>query len=137
MSVKEQMGYALECDFPGCDVKTQDLGDYAFWSDLSHAIDEWVDSDGFYDDKLGAYCHHHVEWDEEADERVPMQDTIETRIRFANQRILRHIERLERQALRRLDQLCVDMEESADQRWWDRAAPLLPRHMTSIMAVPF
>lgn len=137
MSVREQMGYALQCDFPGCDVETQDLGDYAFWSDLSHAIDEWVDSDGFYDEKLGAYCHTHTVWDEDGDERAPMQDTIETRVWFANQRIRVRIDQLEREALRRLDRLCVDMEESTDRRFRERAAPLLLGHLLWLHEVPF
>lgn len=137
MAIVESMGYGLRCDFPGCDTSTGDLGDYAFWGDVSHAIDEWVDSDGLHDKTLGTYCSEHVIWDEETDGWAPMQDTIETRIRFANQRIQQRIDRFERQALRRVDQRCEDMKRMAEARWWSRAIPLLPPRIILSLDVPF
>ncbi|MBB3158212.1 hypothetical protein FHS07_001908 [Microbacterium proteolyticum] len=43
MSVKEQMGYSLVCDFPECGTSTQDLGDYAFW----RVVVRWRNPVGF------------------------------------------------------------------------------------------
>lgn len=94
MTVKEQMGYAIECDFPECGTSTQDLGDYAFWGRIDDALDEWNDHDGCAGD-LGYYCHEHTVWaeNEDGDEsRVPMLPTIENLFLLAERRIARKID---------------------------------------------
>lgn len=102
MSIKEQTGYAVECDFPDCDVKTQDLGEYAFWGDFGTALDEWIDHDGYAGD-LGQYCFEHTVWveDEEEgiDERRPMPHTIDSLFLLAERRIAAKISFYERAAL--------------------------------------
>lgn len=114
MSVREQMGYALVCDFPGCGVETRDLGDYAFWGDIGAAVDEWSDHDG-YSGELGDFCYEHTVWaavdeDEDADEkRVPMEYSIENLFVLAERRIAERIESATRRALQRHGDRCRDM----------------------------
>ncbi|MBQ9917855.1 MAG: hypothetical protein IJO71_11740 [Microbacterium sp.] len=114
MSVKEQMGYALVCDFPGCGTSTSDLGDYAFWGDIGAAVDEWNDAQGYSGD-LGHYCYEHTVWsatdeDDEIDERVPMLYTIENLFVLAERRIADRIASSERLALMRHGDRCREME---------------------------
>jgi len=131
VSVKQQMGYALQCDFPDCDVETRDLGDYAFWGDIDSAIDEWRDHDGFYDDERGAYCFQHVTWDEDG-EKHPMQDTLEVRFMLARRRIEDRIDASARRARIELDRRCRRMEQRADARWRQGAARFLPLKMIDV-----
>ncbi|ONI62656.1 hypothetical protein CSIV_14370 [Microbacterium sp. CSI-V] len=113
MSVKEQMGYALVCDFPGCGTSTSDLGDYAFWGDISAAVDEWNDAQGYSGD-LGDYCYEHTVWsamdeDDEDDERVPMLYTIENLLVLAERRIRERIDVSTRYAMLRHERRCEAM----------------------------
>lgn len=104
MSVREQMGYALRCDFPGCGVETGDLGDYAFWGSIADAVDEWVDHDGISDEN-GTYCAEHTTWSEPDengdDERIGMQPTLANLFVLAERRIAATIERRTYWALQR------------------------------------
>lgn len=124
MSVVQQMGYALHCDFPGCDTQTRDLGDYSFWGDLEAAREEWTDAEGVLTDDGGAYCYTHTVWehddddDDWDDERVPMPYTVENLFRLADRRIADVIERATWQALMRQG----DRERTlaAHQGRWER-----------------
>ncbi|MFG6277954.1 hypothetical protein [Microbacterium sp. 5K110] len=115
MSVKEQMGYALACDFPGCSVQTRDLGDYGFWGDIGSAVDEWTDHDGYSGD-LGDFCYEHTVWSDEEDEesdgeRVPMQHTLENLFALAERRVRERIDVCTRSALLRHERRCADMAQ--------------------------
>lgn len=115
----EQMGYALRCDFPECNVDTMALGDYAFWADLSTAEDEWRDHEGIVTDDGRTFCYEHVVWaeDEDGDEvRAPMEPTLANLVLLANRRVLRKIEWAEQEALRRLDRRCGEMSYWIDVR---------------------
>mgnify|MGYP000879908065 CR=1 FL=1 len=37
--------YVVECDFPGCEVNTGDLGEYSAYADSGGARDDWMVSD--------------------------------------------------------------------------------------------
>ena len=87
MSVKQQMGYSIACDFPGCEVQTRDLGDY---------------------------CHEHTVWSDEEDEdsdgeRVPMRHTIANLFALAERRVRERIDVCTRSALLRHERRCADM----------------------------
>ena len=127
MSVKEQMGYALVCDFPGCGTETGDVGEYAFWGDLGDAIEEWRDADGVSDES-GTFCAEHTVWSEPDehgdDERVGMPYTIENLFVLAERHVAEVIERATRNALIRQGDLSRRMESnnarrmsSLERRW--------------------
>lgn len=131
MSVKEQMGYAIVCDFPGCGTETGDLGDYAFWGDVGAAVDEWSNADGYSGD-LGDYCEEHTVWvscegDDGIEERAPMLPTLANLFALADRRAARRIELAERRALMRLGDLGRKFAGDAAAR--DRAAR---RHLAAL-----
>lgn len=119
MSVKEQMGYALVCDFPGCGLETGDLGEYGFWGSLADAIEEWCDADGI-SDEAGTFCSTHTVWVEVGEdgdeERVGMPYTIENLFRLADRRVAEVIDREARFALMRHGDRCRAAEGRQAQR---------------------
>lgn len=72
MGINAVTYYEAQCDRPGCGRKSADLGDYSAWSDHGSAVDEWINSDGYQDEKTGElFCYEHrpalcVECDEPA-----------------------------------------------------------------------
>lgn len=122
MSVIESMGYALRCDFPGCDVKTGDIGEYSFWGDVSDAREEWDSADG-YTGPEGDYCPGHTIWtgddDENDPERRPLLWSLDALFLLAERRIADRIDFLTRIALYRVDRRCEDWrrrDEQAERR---------------------
>lgn len=76
MSIKSAPFYTIVCDYPGCGTDTGDLGEYAAWSDLSQAVEEWESSDCLVvengpDDKR-FYCREHTIWNPDEDDDCAM-----------------------------------------------------------------
>lgn len=95
MGVRESIGYALECDFPGCGRDTEGVnGEYGSCGDLDTAVDEWRDHEGYHGDE-GTYCAEHTLFDEDEYSEHhgirPMLPTIDNLFVLAERRIAERI----------------------------------------------
>lgn len=75
MTVKSEPYYWIECDDPGCGVKSADLGDYSAWGDDSQALYEWSEWEGQETPDGKHYCERHRKPQcDECEQFVPVND---------------------------------------------------------------
>lgn len=130
--IVQQMGYAIQCDYPGCDANTQDLGEYAFWGTLGDAIEEWQSSDWYYGEGDRAACGEHIIWnpDDDGDEVIiPLEPGLEAEFFLANRRTQRRIDASVQRAEGRLYQITVDAKNNDYRIERERTKPIVEENM--------
>lgn len=108
MGVIESIGFALRCDFPGCSVATEDIGDYSSWAALSSAAEEWRDCGGYLGPE-GSYCSTHTIATEDDDTDpglAPLLYSLDALFLLAERRIAARIEHSARLARYRHERRC-------------------------------
>jgi len=73
MAIIEATYYEVQCDEPGCTVRTSELGgEFSAYSAASNALQDWIDGDQYHGTR-GDFCEDHAPRCEADDCTVPLR----------------------------------------------------------------
>lgn len=95
MSVQSAPFYWLTCDWPGCDVRSTEDGEYSAFDNVDSAVSDAEDCHWLVTDDGLHLCSAHTVWNDDLDERVPVPDAMFLVVRNAEYELHRIRRRIE------------------------------------------